>query len=126
VLAKALNPAAARHLVEAAARLRDDALFLDAQAQGLFAVIATRRGAALKLDAAALGALPRPLAARVARIALAAAGCDPRKVSTRHVDAVIALASARSGSSLDLPGRIVLSRRGVLLEFRPCVSPRRS
>jgi tRNA(Ile)-lysidine synthase len=125
-LAKALNPAAARHLVEAAARLRDDAMFLDAQAEGLFAVIATRRGSALKLDATALCALPRPLAARVARIALEAAGCDARKISARHVDAVVALASAQPGSSLDLPSRIVLSRREVLLEFRPCGSPRRS
>jgi tRNA(Ile)-lysidine synthase len=126
VLAKALNPASARHLVEAASRLREDAMFLDAQAQGLFAVMTGRRGDALKLDATALAALPHPLAARVARIALTSAGCDPRRISTRHVDAVVALASAKPGSSLDLPGRMVLSRREVLLEFRPCVFPRRS
>jgi hypothetical protein len=101
-------------------------MFLDAQAQGLFAVITGRRGDALKLDATALAALPHPLAARVARIALTSAGCDPRRISTRHVDAVVALASAKPGSSVDLPGRMVLSRREVLLEFRPCVSPQRS
>jgi tRNA(Ile)-lysidine synthase len=126
VLAKALNPAAARHLVEAAARLRDDAMFLDAQAQGLFAVISKRRSDVLQLEAAAVAALPRPLSARVARIALESAGCDPRRVSTRHVDAVLSAASGRAGSSFNLPGRIVLSRRPGLLEFRPCVLPPRS
>lgn len=126
VLATALNPAAARHLVEAAARLREDALFLDAQARALYEGIARRRGAVLKLDANALAALPHPLAARVARIALEAAGCDSRKVSTRHVEAMLKAASGRAGTSVDLPGRIVLSRRADLLEFRPCVSPPRS
>lgn len=126
VLARALNPAAARHLVEAAARLREDAAFLDAQAEGLFEVIAKPRGGVLKIEASALAAIPRPLAARIARIALEAAGCDPRKVSARHVEALLALAAGGAGASLDLPGRIELRKRAGLLEFRPCVSPARS
>lgn len=126
LLAKALNPAAARHLVEAAERLREDAMLLDVQAEGLFAVMARRRGGVLKLEAGALAALPHPLAARVARIALAGAGCDPRRISTRHIEALLGAASRSGGSSVDLPGRIVLSRRAGLLEFRPCACPARS
>jgi tRNA(Ile)-lysidine synthetase-like protein len=126
VLSKALNPAAARHLVEAAARLREDAALLDALAQDRFDAISKRRTNALSLDAAALASLPHPLSARVARIALEAAGCDPRRISSRHVGAVVALASATEGSSLNLPGRVGSRRLGGLLEFRPCASPGKS
>lgn len=126
VLAKALNPAAARHLVEAAARLREDAAFLDALARERFDALASRRAGALVLQAPSLAALPRPLASRVARIALEAAGCDPRRVSSRHVEALVGLAGSSSGASLDLPGGLVSRRRGRLLEFRPCDSPGRS
>jgi len=126
VLAKALNPAAARHLVEAAGRLREDAAYLDALARERFEEIATRRAGVLTLEAAALAALPHPLAARVALLALAAAGCDPRRISSRNVDAVVSLAPADPGASLDLPGRIGARRRGRLLEFGPCGYPAKS
>jgi tRNA(Ile)-lysidine synthase len=125
-LAKALNPAAARHLVEAAGRLREDAAYLDTTAQERFDAIAARRSDVLSLQAPALAQLPRPLAARVVLIALAAAGCDPRRISSRHVDAVLALAAAGRGASVDLPGRLGARRRGRLLEFGPCVSPAKS
>jgi tRNA(Ile)-lysidine synthase len=121
-LAKALNPAAARHLVEAASRLREDAACLDAIARDRFEAISTKRGDALVVQAAALAALPNALSARVAHLALVAAGCDPRRISSRQVDAVVAMASAAPGSSLDLAGRIGATRRSGLLEFRRCVS----
>ncbi len=125
-LAKALNPAAARHLVEAAGRLREDATYLDALAREQFEAIAKQRADVLSLQAPALASLPRPLAARVALIALVAAGCDPRRISSRQIDAVVALASAAPGASLDLTGRIHARRRTGLLEFRPCASPGKS
>ena len=121
-LAKAVNPAAARHLVEAASRLREDAACLDALARDRFEAMSTRRAEGLVVEASALAALPHALAARVAHLALLVAGCDPRRISSRQVDAVVALATAAQGSSLDLPGRIGASRRSGLLEFRPCVS----
>jgi tRNA(Ile)-lysidine synthase len=117
VLAKALNPRAARHLVEAASRLREDAELLDALARDRFEAIVTRRAETLAVQAAPFGALPRPLASRVARIALEAAGCDPRRISSRHVEAVTRLATTEGGQAVDLPGgRRVTKRRG-LLEF---------
>jgi len=125
-LAKALNPAAARHLVEAADRLREDAAYLDALARERFDAIATRRANVLAVEAPALAALAYPLAARIALIALAAAGCDPRRISSRHIDAVVALGAAAPGASIDLPGRIGARRRGRLLEFGPCAFPTKS
>jgi tRNA(Ile)-lysidine synthase len=119
-LAHALNPAAARHLVEAAGRLREDAAYLDALAQVRFDAIASRRAEMLTIDAAALTALPHPVAARVALLALVAVGCDPRRLSSRKIDAVVALASANPGSSLDLAGSIAASRsRKELILTRP-------
>ena len=126
MLAKALNPQAARHLVEAAGRLREDAAYLDASARERFDAIATRRADILAIQAPALAALPHPIAARVALLALAAAGCDPRRLSSRHIDAVVSLGPAAPGASLDLPGRIGARRRGRLLEFGPCVCPEKS
>ncbi len=125
-LVKAVNPAAARHLVEAAARLRDDAACLDALARGHFEALATRRGELLLVPAPELAALPRALAARVALIALVTAGCDPRRISSRQIDAVVLLASAASGSSLDLAGRVAARRLRGLLEFSPCAFPAKS
>jgi len=122
-LARAVNPAAARHLVEAAGRLREDAAYLDALAREQFVAIARQRGEVLALRAPALAALPHALAARVVLIALVAAGCDPRRVSSRQIDAVVLLASAARGASLDLTGRIEARRRSGLLEFRLCASP---
>ena len=117
VLAKALNPRAARHVVEAAARLREDAALLDALSRDRFAAIATRRGTALALDTKVLAALPQPLAARVARIALEDAGCDPRRISTRHVAALLALAAGPTDATLNLPGGVRVGTRRGLLEF---------
>jgi hypothetical protein len=111
------GPAAAR-LRRRPPRLREDAACLDALAQDRFESISTQRKDALVVEASTLAALPASLAARVAHLALLAAGCDPRRISSRQVSAVVALASAAPGSSLDLPGRIGASRRSGLLEFR--------
>lgn len=106
-LARALNPEAPRHLVEAAARLRIDGEHLDREAATWVARIATRRDETLVVDSSALAALPDALAGRAARRTLELAGCDPRRISARHVAALLKLAAAGRGS-IDLPGR----RRG--------------
>jgi tRNA(Ile)-lysidine synthase TilS/MesJ len=117
VLAKAVNPRASRHLVEAAARLRADAEFLDVLAAERFQALASRRGGTVAIDAPGLAVLPAPLASRVARLALEAAGCDPRRISSRHVRALIDLLASANGASLDLTGRKRVVKRGDLLEF---------
>jgi tRNA(Ile)-lysidine synthase len=117
VLAKAVNPRAARHLVEAADRLRSDAAFLDAVAGARLADVGRTAGGAPAIDAAGLVSLPGPIASRVARLALEQAGCDPRRISSRHVDALRKLGVAPEGSSLSLPGRRRVSKRNGLLEF---------
>jgi tRNA(Ile)-lysidine synthase len=126
VLTLTMNPAAARHIVEGAARLREDAVLLDTLARERFEAVSERRRDGFTIAAEDLRALPKPIASRVARIALDEAGCDPRRVSSRHVEAVLALASGKHPASVDLPGRTTARLRGRLVEFRPCRSPGKS
>ena len=65
----------------------EDSLLLDRFAEQALAEIARAdRSGRLLLDAAALAATPAPLARRVARLALARAGADGRRVAARHVE----------------------------------------
>ncbi len=81
-------------------------------------VLTTERG--IEVDAAALLSLDPAIASRVARIALTDGGSS-RFVGFRHVEALLALAGRRSGSTVSLPGgearrtgdRIVLGRAPV-------------
>jgi len=110
-LAAAANPRAARHLAQAAERLRQDGLLLDELAQSALDGLARpRRGGGLALDAAALLALPGALAGRVARQALSRAGVDPRRIASRHVEALLDLSRAGRGRHFDLPGGLRASR----------------
>lgn len=121
LLSKELNPRAARHVVEAAARVLEDARLLDREAERRLArwTLASR-GEGLALPSRRLARTPRPLAARVARLALERAGADPRRVSARHVEALLDLAAGRPGSRLDLPSGVRAVARGdrILLERR--------
>jgi len=102
-----LNPRAARHLVKAAERLREDAVFLDAMAERrLLRIVQTDGTGRVTLEASSLAGQPAPIAKRMARLILQRAGVDPRRVATRHVDSLLDLASGGSGRSLDLPGRV--------------------
>lgn len=111
-LREALNPRAARHLVKAAARFREDALYLDELARRVFAEISRAEPAGtLLLEAKALAGAPAPLANRIAAFALCRAGSDPRRVAASHIEALVGLASGGAGRELHLPGGIV-ARRG--------------
>jgi len=103
ILTKHLNPRAAPHLVEAATRVREDAAYLDVLAAAALAGASRTVKGGLLLEAAALRAAARPIATRMARMALEVAGADPRRISARHVEALLALASPSKGA-LDLPG----------------------
>ena len=118
-LAENLNPRAARQLVKAAALLREDADYLDGLARDEFRrIVSQASGKALLLDVPALASLPQPMAARVARLALAAAGIDPRRIATRHIAALIDLARGPGGRELDLPGGIQAFRRGQRIRLK--------
>jgi len=112
VLTRHLNRQAARHLADAAARVREDAAYLDALAAGILEGAARKEDGALVLDAGVLAG-DRPVVSRVARMALEAAGADPRRISARHVEALQALAGARRGS-LSLPGLTAERESGVV------------
>jgi len=112
VLTEALNPKAARRLVDSVGRLREDAVYLDDLAEALY-----RRGR--KRQARSLAEAPAPLARRIARLALAEAGSDPRRIAARHVAAVLRLADGPPGKSVDLPRRIRAIRRPRSIVFEP-------
>jgi tRNA(Ile)-lysidine synthase len=121
LLSEALNPRAARHIVEAAERLRDDASALDGLAAEQYRK--TRRrlaGRKLRLAVGPLAAAPVAIASRLVRFALLEAGADPRRIAAPHLEGVRLLAHAPPGKAVDLPGRIraLRSGSGIILESR--------
>jgi tRNA(Ile)-lysidine synthase len=110
----ATRPAIAR----AAAVLREDAEWLDAQARARYAALASVTPGGVELRASALADEPRPLLRRVLLEAMRQ-GSDGREVGLEHVEAVIALLGTDSGG-IDVPGVRVELRRGklVLLQQR--------
>ena len=110
-LAESLNPRAALHLVRAAERLREDAACLDDLAAAACRRLCREgRGGRLEIHARKLAATPAPLARRIVREALVTAGSDPRRIATRHLDAVLELARGGRGKRLDLPGGLTAVR----------------
>jgi tRNA(Ile)-lysidine synthetase-like protein len=123
---RTMNARAARHLVEAAARLREDAEALDALAEEHAGAITRARGGGITVDAKGLAALPRPLARRVARLSLVRGGVDPRRVTSRHIEALLHLATAPAGKKADLPDAVAASRKGgSIVLLRPPKAPAR-
>lgn len=113
MLAETVNPQAARHLVQAAERLREDAALLDDMARRKLEALVRRKGAGgVEMDALALRRLPAALARRVLRLALERAGAAARRPLSRQVEALLALAAGPHGRSLDLGGGIAAARRG--------------
>ena len=122
VLTRALNPRAARHVCEAALRLREDASLLDALAGEAFERLARTTAGRLELRAAAVAGLHPALGARVMRLALERAGADPRRIGARHVERLLDLARGGTGRHAHLPGRVTAHREGrslVLAAGRP-------
>ena len=111
LLNDALNPRAARHLVQAARRFREDAEYLDRTARTIFESAAGRdESGALELDAGQLDGLAPPLAQRVARLALIDAGADARRIGARHIAALLDLARGGNRRRADLPGGLTARR----------------
>ncbi len=115
-LAAALNPRAARHLVQAAGRFREDSRHLDAVAEAALEGLSRldRRGR-LALEASRLVELAPTVGKRVARRALERAGADPRRIIACHVESLIDLARGGNGRRASLPNGMTAERRAGLL-----------
>ena len=121
VLAEQLNPRAARHLVKAADRIREDTLYLDSLATEMAdRMTRSDRSGRLIIDLRDLRDVHPVLARRLARIALERAGSDPRRLVSRHVEALLGLVDAPGRSEIHLPGRI----RAQKTKGRIVISPR--
>lgn len=95
-------------LVRSAELLEHDADLLEELASAAaIAIIVRREASSADLSAAALRATPAPLAGRVVRDVLYGLGVVPERA---HVDAVVALASARPGAVTNLPGGLIGQR----------------
>jgi tRNA(Ile)-lysidine synthase len=120
VLAEALNPKAARRLVDSVGRLREDAAYLDDLAGALYRRGRRRLpGGRLRVSVRSLADAPVPLARRIARRAVEDAGSDPRRIAARHVAAVLRLAGGPPGKSVDLPRGLRATRRPRSILFEP-------
>jgi len=120
VLVDAINPRAARLLVQAAERFREDAAYLDAAAEQRLDAIATLgHDGWLSFDAAALAVDGAVLGRRIAHLALRRAGVDPRRIGARHVEGLLRLAHTIRPAELHLPGRRIAVRRGGRIGIGP-------
>jgi tRNA(Ile)-lysidine synthase len=116
VLCETLNPRAARHIVKAALRFREDAAYLDELALLALVKAVRKEGpGGLVLEAAALADAAAPVANRIARLALLRAGADGRRLASRHIDGLIDLASGGGGRELHLPGGLSARRSKKLI-----------
>jgi tRNA(Ile)-lysidine synthase len=104
---RATGRGVAESLARTAGLLREDARFLDELAAESAARVVSHDARGCRLAAAPLDALPRPVASRVVRSALADAGLV---AEARHVDAVLDLAAGRPGRRAALPTGLVAHR----------------
>jgi tRNA(Ile)-lysidine synthase len=115
-------------LARTAAHLREDAEFLEALATEAAGRVLDLDEGQARLDAEGLASLPRPIAARVVRLALRSLATSTGRdteAGTPHIDGILGLARGRPGRRLDLPGDLVATRvRGYVRLVRP--SPVRS
>jgi tRNA(Ile)-lysidine synthase len=114
LLERALDRGVRTTLARSAEHLRADAAYLEGLASDAARDVVDVRPGEVRLDAKRMSALPGPIAARVARLALrvgaAADNWEPDPGSA-HIDGVLDLARGRPGRRLDLPGDLVAERR---------------
>ncbi len=120
MLAQVLNPRAARHLVKAASRFREDALLLDDIADtAIDRIVREDPDGCWVVASRELGQLAPPIAKRVAHRVLQRAGADARRIASSHVDALLDLARGGGGRRLDLPGGLSARREPHRLVLEP-------
>jgi tRNA(Ile)-lysidine synthase len=106
-LEKAVGRGIRDSLVRSASLLRADADFLEELTKAAEAEVIDTRGEVALLRADVLARLPAPVGSRVVKLALFGQGMVPE---APHVEAVLALASARPGASVNLPGALNAKR----------------
>jgi tRNA(Ile)-lysidine synthase len=113
MLERRFNPAVRTALGRAAQALGEDDEYLES-----LSTAACRRAfrpvrGGIQLDAATLARLPLPVRRRVLRQAASVAGADQVRMTSAHLDAMVALAvpGAAPGGEVHLPGAVA-SRRG--------------
>lgn len=115
-LLRELSPSAERHLVALADHAREDRLALESVAEDtLRAATVESSPGVLGLDLGRLGAAPRGLVPHVLRRAVERVRRRHGDLWRPHLDALVALATGRAGtSSLDLPGATATRVYGTL------------
>lgn len=104
-------------LARTATLLADDAAYLDRLAREAAEAAVLRDREGVRVDAAALEALPRPIGRRVVRHVLYDLGVLPERA---HVDAVLDLCAGPPGRRADLPRGLLARRaRDYVHLFRP-------
>jgi tRNA(Ile)-lysidine synthase len=103
-------------LARAAGLIREDAVWLDAQAAERFAALTRVVPDGLEISASALAAEPAPLQRRVVLTALRQVS-GGREVGLDHVEAVLTILGGKPGG-IDLPGSRMELRRGKLVLLR--------
>ena len=117
-LDRALEGSTRPAISRAAALIREDGQWLDAQAEARFLSLARQVGDGLEIDVHDLAGTPQPIRRRVLLRAMRAVGGE-REIGLDHVEAVTALLSGAQGG-VDVPGTRVELRGGklVLLQQR--------
>lgn len=119
------NPAAAEHLVRAAALIRDDAEYMDELARRRYRAIRQGGGNGVTLSSGKLAALPIVLGRRVAVLALREAGLPERKITRRLIQALLDLDRGGSGRRLHLAAGCRAHRSREALALSPTREPER-
>jgi tRNA(Ile)-lysidine synthase len=120
-LERALGRNVRAALARTATLLRQDAEFLDQLAMAARSEVVEEEEGVARLHAQRLRELAAPLAGRIVRTALLDLGSLPEAA---HVDAVIALASARAGRSIELPVGLIARREKEYVRLsRPSLRP---
>jgi tRNA(Ile)-lysidine synthase len=115
------TPGVAAVLAREAAVARDDEDRLHEEAIDLAGLIVLTTDGRVELDAAALRALPRALASRVARMAMERAA-PGRFVGYEHIERALELAGEDSAGSVSLPGHVA-TRSGSRIVFGARLDP---
>ena len=103
---EAVNPAAVRHIAETCGIIREAQTYLDQLCDTVTGQLTRTKGAAIYIDREAFLALSPFLQKEMAYRLLGRAAGSCRDIGRVHIEALIGLFFAQSGSRADLPGQL--------------------